>query len=97
MNDKGQLISKCPLGVKTSSKKPTELFPEFCPEFFCSFLGASWKLFELPGDLVSNIINKEAQSKPKKLPGCPQEGTKISEQKSRNNSVGFLEEVLTPK
>jgi hypothetical protein len=42
---KGQLISKCPFGVKTSSKKPTKLFLDFCPEFFCTFLGASWKLF----------------------------------------------------
>ena len=37
--------------------------------FFCSFMGASWKLFGLPGDLVSNIINKEAYKNPKKLPG----------------------------
>jgi hypothetical protein len=28
---KGQLISKCPLGVKTSSKKPTNFFPGFLP------------------------------------------------------------------
>ena len=28
---KGQLISKCPFGVKTSSKKPTNFFPEFLP------------------------------------------------------------------
>jgi hypothetical protein len=26
---KGQLISKCPFGVKTSSKKPTKFFPGF--------------------------------------------------------------------
>ena len=54
-NTKGQLISKCPFGVKTSSKTsskiPTKLFLDFCPEIFCSFLGASWKLFELPGGL----------------------------------------------
>jgi hypothetical protein len=68
---KGQLISKCPFGVKTSSKKPTKLFLDFCPDFFCSFLGASWKLFELPGDLVSNIINKEAYRKPQKASRKP--------------------------
>ena len=28
---KGQLISKCPLGVTTSSKKPTIFFPGFLP------------------------------------------------------------------
>ena len=69
---KGQLISKCPFGVKTSSKKPTKLFLNFCPDFFCSFLGASWKLFELPGDLVSNIINKEAYRKPHNASRKPQ-------------------------
>ena len=73
---KGQLISKCPYEKSVSSKIPTKIFLEFCPEIFCSFLGASWKLFGLPGDLVSNIINKEAYRKPQKLPGSPQEGTK---------------------
>ena len=28
---KGQLISKCPFGVKTSSKKPTKCIPGFVP------------------------------------------------------------------
>ena len=28
---KGQLISNCPFGVKTSSKKPTKCFPGFLP------------------------------------------------------------------
>jgi hypothetical protein len=73
---KGQLISKCPFGFIVWTKIPTKLFLDFCPEFFCSFLGASWKLFGLPGDLVCNIINKEACRKPQKLPGSPQEGTK---------------------
>jgi hypothetical protein len=54
---KGQLISKCPYEKSVSSKIPTKIFLEFCPEIFCSFLGASWKLFGLPGDLVSNMIN----------------------------------------
>ena len=34
--------------------------------FFCSFLGAFWKFFGLSGDLVCNIINKEADKKPQK-------------------------------
>ena len=42
-------------------------------KFFLASWGASWKLFGLPGDLVSNIINKEGYRKPKKLPGSPQE------------------------
>ena len=28
---KGQLISKCPFGIKTTSKKSTEFFPGFLP------------------------------------------------------------------
>ena len=61
-----------------SSKIPTKLFLDFCPEIFCSFLGASWKLFGLPGDLVSNIINKEAYR---------------AGQKCRNNFVSILDET----
>ena len=68
---KGQLISKCPFGFIIWTKIPTKLFLDFCPEFFCSFLGASWKLFGLPGDLVCNIINKEACRKPKKASRKP--------------------------
>ena len=51
LTSKGQLISECPFGLKISSKIPTKLLPDFCPEISCSFLGASWKLFELPGGL----------------------------------------------
>ena len=44
------------------------------------FCVASWGLpgsfFGLPGDLVSNIIKKEAYRKPQKLLGSPQEATK---------------------
>ena len=62
--------------MMVSSKIPTKLFLVFYPEMFCTFLGASWGL---PGDLVGNIINKEAYRKPtgspKKLPGSPQDGT----------------------
>ena len=68
---KGQLISKCPFGFIVWTKIPTKLFLDFCPEFFCSFLGASWKLFGLPGDLVCNIINKEACRKPQKVSRKP--------------------------
>ena len=63
-------------------------------KFFCSFLGASWKLFGLPGDIVSNIIHKEAYRKPQKASRKVQ---KNSGQKSRNNFVGFLEEVFWPR
>ena len=40
------------------------------------FFIASWKLFGLPGDLLSNIRSKEAYRKPPKLPVSPQEATK---------------------
>ena len=48
-----------------------KLFLDFCPGIFDSFLGASWKLFGLLGDLVSNIINKEAYRKPQKASRKP--------------------------
>jgi hypothetical protein len=57
--------------IVSSKIVPTKLFPDFCPEFFCSFLVASWKLFELPGDLVSNILNKKAYRKPQKASRKP--------------------------
>ena len=53
--------------ITVSSKIPTKLFLDFCLEIFCTFLGATWKLLGLPGDLVSNIINKEGPSKPQIL------------------------------
>ena len=65
---KGQLISKCPYENSVSSKIPTKIWISAL-----KFLVASWGL---PGDLVSNIINKEAYRKPKKLPGSSQEATK---------------------
>ena len=53
---KGQLISKCPYEITVSSKIPMKLFLDFCPEIFCTFLGASWKLLGLPvGFLIYNI------------------------------------------
>ena len=63
---KGQLISKCPHEIIVSSKIPTKLFLDFCPEIFCTFLGASLKLFGLLGDLLSNIIIQEAQKTSRK-------------------------------
>jgi hypothetical protein len=44
---------------------------EIISEIFCSFLEACWKLFGLPWDLISNIINKEAYRKPKKASRKP--------------------------
>ena len=42
---KDQLISKCPYGFIVWTKLPKKLFLNFCPDFFSTFLGASWKLF----------------------------------------------------
>ena len=46
-------------------------------KIFVASWGASWKLFWLPGDLVSIITTKAAYIKLQKLPGSPQEATKI--------------------
>ena len=71
-----------------------QFHPKYQRKYFWNsalkFFVASWGL---PGDLVSNIINKEGYWKPKKLPGSPQKATKISGQKSRNIFVGILDET----
>ena len=67
---RGQLISKCPFGIIVWTKIQRNYF-WISALNFCSFLGASWKLFGLPGDLVCNIINKEAYRKPKKASRKP--------------------------
>ena len=52
----------------------------------------------LPGDLVFNIINKEANKKPQIASRkTPREVQKISGQKSSNNFVGILEEIFRPR
>ena len=95
---KGQLISKCPFGIIVWTKIPTKLFLDFCPDFFCSFLGAYWKLFGLPGNLVLNIINKEAYRKPQKASQkAPGRYKKNSGQKFRNNFVGNFVQTMKPK
>ena len=45
---KGQLISECPFGVKTSSIIPTKLFLDFCPEIFVASLGLPGSPMGLP-------------------------------------------------
>ena len=95
---KGQLISKCLFGFLVWTKSPTKLFLNFCPEIFWTFVGASWKLFEascrLPYSWYYLLSPQEAEKASREAPRKVQ---KISGQKYRNNSVGFLEEVLTPK
>ena len=68
-----------------------KLFLEFCPEIFCCFLGASWKLFGLLGDLVSNIIKKEA---PKSFQEAPGRYKKFQGRNPGNNFVGNLDETI---
>ena len=57
-----------------------QFHPKYQQKYFWNsalkFFVASWELFGLPGDLVSNIINKEGYWKPKKLTGSPQKATK---------------------
>ena len=86
---KGQLISKCPYENSVSSKIPTKIWISAL-----KFLVASWGL---PGDLVSNIINKEAYRKPKKLPGSSQEATKNFRTEIQKYFVGFLVETMASK
>ena len=63
---KGQLISKFPFGVKTSSEKPTKLFLDFLPEILCTFLGAS---FRLPYSWYYLLSPQEAEKASRKPPG----------------------------
>ena len=85
---KGQLISKCPFGIIVWTKYQRNYF---CPEIFCTFLGASWKLFGASCRLTclwNYILSpQEAQKASRKPPGSYK---KNSGQKSRNNFVGIL-------
>ena len=79
-------------------KIPTRLFLDFCLDFFYSFLGASWKLFHLPGDLVCNFINKEAYRKPQKASRKPHLSfRKFHGRNPYNILVAILIETMTPK
>ena len=95
---KGQLISKCPFGFIVWTKLPTKLFLNFCPEIFCTFLGASWKLFgascKLPCLWYYIPSPQEAQRASMKPPRKLQ---KNSGQKSRNNFVGIFVQTMKPK
>ena len=77
------------------------LFLDFCPEIFCSFLGASLELFGLPWDLISNIMIKEAYRKPKKasrkLQGSGEEAKKIQGTNLDDIFVAILVQTMTPK
>ena len=74
---KGQYISKCLLVSSFGPKCQRKYCKDFCPETFCSFLGASWKRLGLPVDfLIKMILLTKSPGSPKKLPGSPQEATK---------------------
>ena len=73
-----------------SSKIPTKLFLDFCPEIFCTFLGASWKLFGLPGDLGIAQVRKPKGS----LKSFQEAPRKVKKFQGRNNFVGILEETI---
>ena len=62
------------------------------------YLVAPWKFFGLSGDLVSNIINKEAYKKPQKASRKPQESYKNFQGRNPYNIfVAILVEMMTPK
>ena len=63
-------------------------------KFFVASWGLSGSFLGLPGDLVSNIINKEAYKKPQKLPGS----YKNFQGRNPNNIyIAILVETMTPK
>ena len=49
--------------MTVSSKIPTKLFLDFCPEFFCSFLGTYY--------VISYTLHKESYRKPKRASKKP--------------------------
>ena len=73
---KGQLISKCPFGQKTSSKKPTKYFWISALKFFVPSLWLPGSFWGLPVGFLIYDITYYVPKKPKKLPGSPKEATK---------------------
>ena len=57
---KGQLVSKCSFEKSVSSKIPTKIFLDLCPEFFVAF----WGLFGLPVAFLIYDITQKASRKP---------------------------------
>ena len=70
---KGQLISKCPFGFIVWTKYQRNYSWISALSFFCSFLGASWKLFwascRLPCLWYYILSHQEAQRASMKPPG----------------------------
>ena len=66
------MILKCPYEKLVCPKRATKIFLDFCPEIFCSFLGASWNLFwascRLPYLWYYLLSPKEAQKASRKPP-----------------------------
>ena len=52
---KGQLISKCLFDVIAWTKIATKNCQDFCPEIFCSFLGASYQILRKPKKLPEGL------------------------------------------
>ena len=98
INTKGQLISKCPFGRKTSPKKPTKNFWISALKFFVASLGLPGSFWGLPVGFLMYDITYYVPRKPKKLPESPQVATnKISGQKSGNFSLFFWEKFSNQK
>ena len=70
---KGQLISKCPLGIIVWTKIPTKLFLDFCPEIFFRLPGGFLEAFgascRLPCLWYYILSAQEAQKAFRKPPG----------------------------
>jgi hypothetical protein len=66
-------------------------------KFFVAFWGIPGRFLGLPGDLVSNIINKEAYRKSQKASRKPQGSyTKFQGRNPNNIFVAILVETMTP-
>ena len=91
---KGQLISDRPFGFIVWTKLPMKFFLNICPEFFCTFSGASWKLFGASCRLSClwyHILSpKEAQRASMKPPGS------YKKTQGRNPEIIFVQ-TMKPK
>jgi hypothetical protein len=70
----------------------------FALKFFVTSCGLPGSFLGLPGDLVSNIIKKEAYKNPQKASKRPQESHKNFQGRNPYNIlVAILVETMTPK
>ena len=82
-NTKGQLISKCPFGQKTSPKKSTKNFSISALKFFVASLELPGSFWGLSLGFLMYDITYYVLRNPKKLQGSLQEATKKFQGRNR--------------